>query len=54
VTQLPEWKAFIDPPGRDNELEFANLLKAFFKYKPVKKVLGGRGKKMYVFRGACQ
>src|SRR5580658_8092554 len=25
VTRLPEWKAFIDPPGRDNELEFANL-----------------------------
>ena len=52
VTQLPEWKAFIDPPGRDNEEEFANLLKAFFKRKRVKNVLGGRGKKMYVFSGS--
>jgi hypothetical protein len=52
VTRLPEWKAFIDPPGRDNELEFANLLKAFFEHNAVKNVLGGRGKKMYVFSGS--
>ena len=44
---VTEWKAFIEPTGPNNEAEFANLLKAFFKHKTAKKVLG-RSKRMYV------
>src|SRR4051794_34869878 len=50
VARLKEWKAFIEAPGRDNELEFANLLQAFFGHKQAKKFVGG-SKKMYVFSG---